>query len=347
MKLDRKSLVEALEICKPALATQNRAVELSHYWCDGETIGAYNGRLMILQPFPYDIIGGIPDTALDWLKKVETPEINLTGSGDRITLTAGRASRIGLTLLDASRRIFSPDIALNELGVPPLPLDPDLIAALENVSVSQDKQATAPQKLGVFFHPHDGHLDLYATDDYTITKQRIELSNEFSDSLMFVSHIVVPFGLVDQIIKHKKTKGACLYISDTFIVLYAEPTTIMSSLIECPKMPNFSEIIDSFEAPLIALPEEVVDAVDRLSQIGGAIEVTVNDNNLILASEALGSRAEEQFPLEGSNPGGIVIKLDPKLLKRVIKDRTHIGIKPKGLYATGPEHYIHIMAGLR
>lgn len=346
MKVTRKSLIDTLEICKPALATQNRAIELGHFWCDVDYISAYNGRMIISTPCDIDLLGGIPYTVLDWLKKTDSTEITIKRTDNIVRFSAGR-SRIDISLLDPSRRIFSSEIDLNELGVPPIPLDPELVSALEDVIVSHDRQANSPAKLGVFFNPNEGNLDLYATDDYTITKQRVGLSNDMSDSLMFTNHIVVPFSFVGQIIEHKKTAGACLYISDNFIVLYAEPTTIMSSLIECPAMPDFSGIIDSFEAPLIPVPEGIIDAIDRLSQIGGAIEITVNNDILILSSEEAGSHAEEQFPLAGSNSGGIIVRLDPKLLKRVIKDRTHIGIKPKGLYVTGPEQYIHVMAGVR
>jgi len=346
MQISRKELIKAFATCKPAIASQNRAVELSHYWLDGETLSAYNGNMIISTPTDLDVIGGVPDTVLDWLKKVDGETVNLSSVDGKLSISSGK-SKGNFALLDLSRRIYTPEIDLDDLGLPPITLNASLIEALDNVSVSQDSKATAPAKLGVFLYPRQDNLDLYATDDYTITKQTVPLQDTISDSLLFLNHIVIPFSFVEQIIEYKDSSGACVYLSDRMAILYAEPVTIISGLIECSAMPKFDEIIESFEAPTIPVPEDLTEALDRLSQIPGPIEMIINNNILHLACESQGSRAEEQFPLVGSHTGGIMVKLDPRLLKRVAKGRSYLGIKSKGLYLTGPEQYTHIMAGVK
>jgi len=344
MQFNRKELIKLLEICKPALDTQNRAVELGHYWCDGNNLSAYNGRMIISVPFDIDLVGGIPHTVLDWLKKTDSSNITLNHSDGKVRISAGR-SRMDFVLLDDSRRIYTSEIHLDELDAAPIPVDAEMVDAFEHVLVSRDKQATAPAKLGVFLHPYNGCIELYATDDYSVSKACIAERNEIADSLVFTSHIVIPFPFVDQIIEHKD--NGTLYITDTIVVLYAEPVTVISSLVECSNMPDFEGMINSFEAPLVTIPEGIEEGLERLYAIDGPINMTITDGVMHLTSEQAGSSAEEQFQLAEHNTGGIMVKLDPKLVKRVIKKCSRLGIKSRGLYLTGSGDFTHIMAALK
>jgi DNA polymerase III sliding clamp (beta) subunit (PCNA family) len=345
MQVNRKNLIEILETCRPALATQSRATELTHFWFDGHTVMASNGHLIISMPCTLDIVGGVPYALLDWLKKSKGDSAIFSSSGNGMAATIGR-SKFNFPLLDIKRRAFH---LKTDNTLQAIPLTLELIAALNNISVSYDPKAGNPAKMGVFFRPNTDHLDLYATDDITLSYQPVPIPmRELPKLFVMLSHVVVPFDFIQQLINYKVFKEADgLYLSDYRIVLEAGLVTMTSTLIECPTMPPFSKIIESFEGDRIALPENVGEALDRLSLVPGPVEVELDNDLLQLSTGEGGNRIEERFSIANDDPDGIMIKLDLKLLKRVLPGVTHFTIKKNGMCLTGSEQFTHIMAGAK
>jgi hypothetical protein len=105
MQVNRKGLIEALEVCKPALSTVNRAIAMGHYWFDGQRVSAFNGHLTISAPFDLDLKGGIPSTILEWLGKTSGETVTLAPANNELKVSAGRA-RFTFPLLDPKRQII-------------------------------------------------------------------------------------------------------------------------------------------------------------------------------------------------------------------------------------------------
>ncbi len=345
MQVNRKNLIEILETCRPALSTQSRAVELAHFWFDGKIVMASNGHLIISMPCTLDIVGGVPHALLDWLKKSKGDTVTFSKSGKGMVATIGR-SKFNFLLLDIKRRSFH---LKTDNDLQSIPLTSELISALNNVSISYDPKAGNPAKLGVFLHPGERHLDLYATDDVTLSYQSVPISlDQLPELFVMISHVVVPFDFVEQLLAHKsfeETDG--LYLSEKMIVLEAGLETTVSTLIECPKMPQFVAIVKSFEGDRILLPEGIAEAVDRLSLVSGPIEFEIDNDLLLLSTGDDVNKIEERFTLANDTVAGIMTRLDPKLLKRVLPDVTHFTVRSNGVCFTGPEQFVHIMAGTK
>jgi len=345
MQVSKKSLIEILETCRPALLTQSRATELTHFWFDGHTVMASNGHLIISLPCNIDIVGGVPHNLLDWLKKSKGDTVNFTKNGKGMTASIGR-SRFNFFLLDINRRAFH---LKTDNDLQSIPLTPQLVSALDNVSVSYDPKAGNPAKMGVFFRPDLDHLDLYATDDITLSHQAVPIPmDQLPELFVMLSHIVIPFDFVEQLLTHKTFGEADgLYLSDRMIMLEAGLVTMTSSLIECPTMPHFKEIVKSFEDERLALPLDIDDALIRLSIVPGPVELEIDNDLLQLSTGEGGNRIEEQFSLANDDPNGIMIKLDLKVLKRVLPYVTHFTTRSNGICLIGPEQFTHIIASMK
>jgi len=345
MQVNRTSLIDVLETCRPALATQSRATELTHFWFDGQTIMASNGHLIISTPCEIDIVGGVPHTLLDWLKKSKGNNVAFSEAGNGVTAAIGR-SKFNFSLLDINRRVFN--IKTGD-DLEAIPLTQELVSALDSVSISHDTKAGNPAKMGIFFRPDTDRLDLYATDDATLSYQPVPIPmRELPELFVMLSHIVVPFDFIEQLLIYKVFGEADgLYLSDRRIVLEAGLVTVTSTLIECPTMPPFRNIIESFEGDRIAIPYDIDDALVRLSIVPGPVTLEL-DNDLMQLSTGEGvNRIEERFSIANDEPNGIMVKLDLKLLKRVLPGVTHFTVKSNGMCLTGSEQFVHIMAGAK
>jgi DNA polymerase III sliding clamp (beta) subunit (PCNA family) len=341
MQVKRSELIEALDICKPALATQNRAIEMGHYWFDGHQISAFNGHLTINTPFDLEISGGVPHSFLDWLDKTTSPSVTLKPEDKSLAVSAGR-SRYTFPLLDPQRCI---------IPTPPTPserlsLDHNFLVGLSRVIISHDPKSAVPAKMGVFFANYGVFMKLYATDDFTLSEQRIDPPEEWSFG--FDDFAVVPISFIRQMFKFIPLGGKeCLYLTDNAIGFTTKNATVTGNLIECPKMPNWDNIMARIDGPDIVIPEELEAALDRVSIKDAPIALSINRELLYLISMHQGARIEEEILLPSHEHETIMVKLDPKLLKRGLIGRTHMCIKDNGVRLRGPEGYTHIISVVR
>src|SRR5262252_6653623 len=145
MQIKRKELIDALELCKPAISTTNRADELTHFWLNKDRINATNGRFSITSFIATDIEAGVPETLLDWLQKSGSDTVTLTQTGTNLLAVSGR-SRVNFATLDPKRQLESKHPETTNKA----PIDTAFIQALSNISISLDPKSDEPSKLGVF-----------------------------------------------------------------------------------------------------------------------------------------------------------------------------------------------------
>ena len=236
MKVNRSQLLAALDTCKPALATtSNRAIELTHFWLDGDFISAYNGRLGIVYPFDTpEIKGGVPTTLFSWLEKTEGNDAELTTRGKDLIIKMGSAHAT-FAMLEANKQILQPSLDL--IDGDGIELDTALITGLKNVLVSLDPKSATPARMGAFFVPGYGYLDIYATDDNSISWYKVKLPENYQ----LTSHIVIPTGFIEQVLKVLPEGGKDALFVHEHAVVAVNPQGVMviGNLVDCPVMPDF------------------------------------------------------------------------------------------------------------
>jgi hypothetical protein len=339
MQVNRKGLIEALEVCKPALSTVNRAIEMGHYWFDGQRVSAFNGHLTISAPFDLDLKGGIPSTILDWLGKTSGETVTLAPANNELKVSAGRA-RFTFPLLDPKRQIIPEVPSLTDR----LAINNDFVQALARVILSHDAKSSVPAKMGVFLTAPEDRMELYATDDLTLSVQLLDLPTNWP--LEPEDFVVVPIGFIKQLMKFMPL--ASFYLTPNTVDLITDKDVrITGNLVGCPRIPNFANILDRYDDIEMPIPEEFDAALERVSLGDGPITITINKEGMWLSCISRTSRIEEEIPLPSVSHPDIMNKFDPKLLKRGIVGRTHLTMIPNGLRLRGPNEYTHIIAAVQ
>ena len=346
MQVKRKELIDALEICEPALATANRAIEMGHYWFADNQISAFNGHLTITAPFELEVEGGVPHTFLDWLGKVSGDQVTLKPESNALAVTSGR-SRYSFPLLDPERRIKPLSRREPSTMREPLSLSSEIVEGLSRVIISHDSKSAVPAKMGVFLHSASDSLELYSTDDFTLAEQTLDPQGWHLFDNTLSDFIVVPISFIRQLFKHLPLGGRdCLHLTANAISFTTKGITVTGNLIACEKMPDFPRIIDGFAGAEIAVPAELEQALDRVAIKDAPVAFSINKELLYLISLSQSSRIEEEILLPSHQHETIMIKLDPKLLKRGLPGRTHMSVTNNGMRLRGPAGYTHIIAAV-
>ena len=345
MKINRVEFLSALDTCKPALATStNRAIELTHFWLDGDFISAYNGRLGIVCPFDTgDIRGGVPATALAWLEKTEGNDAEITTRGKDLIIKVFDAHAT-FAMLEANKQILKPSLDLIEgTGVS---VDQTLLGGLKNVLVSLDPKSATPARMGAFFVPGYGYLDIYSTDDSTISFFKVKLP----DNYPLESHIVIPTGFIEQLLKVLPEGGdEALFVHEhAVVVVNAQGVMVIGNLVDCPIMPEFFSTLQPYKVEHyneVSVPANLAYALDRVMLVPNKqTEFSVEAGILYIISEAKGTtRFEEAMTVTDKHPN-ITEFFDPELIHRALSGRTSMYIEQGRLCLKGPDGFVHLIA---
>jgi hypothetical protein len=341
MNINRALLLSALDTCKPALATAtNRAVELSHFWLDGDFISAYNGRLGIVYPFDSEIKGGVPATLQAWLEKTTGDNADLTTKGKELVIKVG-ASHATFAMLEAEKQILQPSVDL--IDGEGVELDEALITGLKNILVSLDPKSATPARMGAFLVPNNEHLDIYATDDNSLSWLRVSLPKNYH----LTQHIVVPTGFIEQVLKILPEGGRdALFVHQHAVVaVNNHGVMIIGNLIDCPMMPDFASTMSPYQQQHnndVTVPEVLSGALDRVMLIpNNATEFAIENNILYVISNKNTTHFEEAMTFNHPN---VIEFFDPELIYRALSGRTSMRIDRGSLCLKGPVGFIHLIA---
>jgi DNA polymerase III sliding clamp (beta) subunit (PCNA family) len=343
--INRRELINALLVCKPALAISNNyAIELTHFWFDQQFVSAYDGRIGIFVPIETPIRGGVPPLLLSWLEKVDGDEVIIEQNDNNIRIEIS-GSEIDLSVLEESRQILKPDVSLlsdNSMNIPS-----ELVKGLESCLISLDKKSSVPARMGAFFVPDENILNIYSTDAATLCWLTLPKPEGFIDQV-----IIPPTGFLEQLIELLPGGGEeSIFLHDNIIVAANNITGIMivGNLIECPNMPAFASVCNrNLDIDTIDIPAGFQQALDRLtlSSNPDAIFTIKKDGfstslEIKLSSDKI--RMKEVIELsEVYQPVSAIFNVSH--IKRALFDRTSIGITSRAIVLNGPDNFMHVIA---
>jgi hypothetical protein len=346
MQVLRAELLSTLDTCKPALATSsNRAIELTHFWFDGDFVSAYNGRLGIVCPFDtQDLKGGVPLTLFSWLEKTEGETAELSTRGKDLVIKIG-ASHATFAMLESTKQILKPSLDLIEgEGIA---VSSVLLEGLRNALVSLDPKSATPARMGAFFVPAYGYLDIYTTDEVSISWFKIALP----DNYKLESHIVIPTGFIEQLLRVLPPTGGtdALFLHEhAAVVVNQQGIMVIGNLIDCPIMPDFFATLSPYETISngeVAIPGVLAGALDRAMLVPNqATEFSVENGILYIISEAKGTSRFEEAMTVTTEHQNVIEYFDPSILHRALGERTSFRIEKGRVCLRGPERFVHLIA---
>jgi DNA polymerase III sliding clamp (beta) subunit (PCNA family) len=345
MKLPRIAFLKALNIAKPALASKELILEMTHYWFTGDSIIAYDDKIGIEVPFKTDFSGGLQGRLLlGILEKSAAKEVELI-EGERnseMVLRCGNA-RANLALLDPKRIIWQfPKYDERDAFA----VDKDFVSILSDMLICVGQNVSVPDTLGVTFEPSyrdEEWLDLYSTDNSTIAWARLDLPQHYN-----AKRCCIPEEFCRQLIAICKSKGSMLVEDDCVMALLDEGVKLYGRLVDVPRPEDFAEKIDEVVPNpdrLVEIPNRFKMAIERVSVViehipGEPCEVSIDDENVLrLYAKAVDyGEIRDAIRLKGDHEE-VSSWFDPALIKRGVDNRTEMFISQDALVMRGPENY--------
>lgn len=183
--MQRSTLLHALECVQGASATKSTAPAFSAVFFNGKTATTYDGELAIIAPCAIDLRGGVDHKTLKtWVAGCSGEEVVIACEGEAATFKCGR-SRISVSLLDPDQLTFQkPLVAGTEIR----DLD-TFMASLKRTVEFMGNDPAHPARQGITIAGKSrGLLEVFATDDLTMTRDLVTVSGYSGDPL----EIVIP-----------------------------------------------------------------------------------------------------------------------------------------------------------
>lgn len=287
--MNRKQLVQTLELTGRALA-DNQTIPIFTCFCfTGKTVIAYNDAVGIVSPCETDEAFAVNgSTLLGWLKNSSTEEVEFSLVEDDAVVKAGK-STFKLPWFPEEDFLFEqPDEPL-KLS---LAITADLITGLQACLATASKDHTRPALMGVTLkYEQKGNLMLYSCDGDSLTRWMTVLKPPKKEH-----GVLLPNGFCEILLKAWVDTGATkgtLTLSDSWVTgVLSSGHTIYGRFDENDNQFDFamqiSKVLKSSPA-YVAVPDGLNEALSRARVIAdaesAATKLTVDGTKLKLLTE--------------------------------------------------------------
>lgn len=345
----RTDLVDMLQLVSPGLSNNDLIPILSHVWFTGSSLMAYNDQIAVSVPLKTDFKGAVPgSTLIDLIKNSRAKDIEFIAAESELTIKAA-SSRFKLGMLpDEAFNIFDmPKASKGALTPPALFFD-----AIASCMQSVGSDPSTPEQLGVTLIPDDKDLELYSTNNATITYTKITLP------LGKPTRVTLSADFCKQMVSIAKSeKNVKVEIHDDYSLLTTpKGISLFGRLIEIDKPLDFAGIMennipDDAKKIAVDIPSKLRLMIERAIIITNSTSersqtaITITDGKMRFLSKS--SRGEViDTVLIGDKQPDVSLDLDCKHLKPVfdaydkmlITDRCFIMLKGQSIYMVAGTH---------
>jgi len=357
--IHRNKLLMALNLVKPALATQAYIPALTHIKFHDKVATAYNDISAVSVKVEPDWSLCLPgDLLTKTLSSFATENISVQEVDQTVVVSSGR-SKIKLPSLETKQFPFE---APSLKKVPVIELDKDTLRGLERCLLSVGNDPTHPAQMGVTLDClPSGHAVLYSTDNYTLsrykTKAKVELPGD--------SPVILPTFFCQQLVSLSKAFPDALpdlYVLPGLLVvkLGEEATLSTKTLVDLEPLEFESKFEKHAKLKILAdsievIPDQWEAAFERAllvltTEVDKVTKITVNSESLRLSSSSNLGDAEDVLPHSGDQQATTLAPpepfyLDPGLVLRTSKVCTHMAFSSTALTVTDKDlQFVHVIA---
>jgi len=333
MKINKKQLLDALEIVKPGLASKEQLEQTTSFAFFGGRVVTYNNEISISAPIHgMEITGAIQaDNLYKFLGKIKKEEIELEVKGNEIVITSGK-SKAGLTLQSEIKLPLNEDIAeKNDWNI----LPENFLQGVRFVVSACGKDTNLPILTCVHVS-QKGFVE--ASDNYRIAKYHLGEDMPLNTFLMPSTSILTMVKLQPTQISegkgwiHFKTEDEVIFSCRVFEDSYPDTKAffnIQGEKVTFPK--TIEEVLD--RAGVFAKRDTVMDET---------VNITISDRKLKVSSKSESGWFEEEVNMayEGEN---LSFDVTPHLLKQILSE-TLACVVGKGKLQFEGESWVYITA---
>lgn len=328
--MDRKDLLDALRMAKPALSSQDFIPVLKHFVFDGQTVSAYNDNLGIQIEFPSELQCAIPGDLLQSLvSKYSADELKFDFGKDKVEIKCGR-NRTSLPFLDPvdDKDQFIEWMPEEGSAVATFKADGPFLVGLGRCKEFVGNDGNKLAEIGITMTTEGPSGHLYSTDNLTISSQKLSLHSYEGADLNII--IPVPWCLaVNNLTNEIGDEDVQIEIGDGYIMAdISGEAVVVAKLIEAEPY-AFKEIIEEnlgdsdYEKLLVTPPDEFYAALDRNLVIQGKsmekeIDVTIADSVMAINCNSDLGNSDDTIEFDGKLDD-VSFQCDPVLLMKAGK----------------------------
>lgn len=192
--MNRTDLVERLERVAPALSSNNLVPVLSHFWFNKNNLLAYNDQIAISTKLNSNFAGAVPGSTLMSLLSASRAKevdffVNEDAEGKELSegqlLIKAASSKLKLPFMDEkATKIFEmPKISSDLL---PVNMD-EFLEAVDACMRSLKEDTSMPDSLGITLSFNENYINLYATNDATISFAKVKTKQPIKEGRLVLS----------------------------------------------------------------------------------------------------------------------------------------------------------------
>lgn len=354
--IDRKTLLAAVKVARPALATAAYVPALSHLAFDDGQVVAYNDIAAIWAALDLGFTGCLPGEQL--IKALET------FSSETVSL---ETLENGNTVVKSGRsKMTMPTLKLADYPMPKMrtgkgatiTLSPEIIRGVTLCLMNVGNDPTHPAQMGVTLdRDEDGMAVLYSTDNTTISRFQTETKVDDPDACP----VIMPTFFCQQLISlwdtYADAGGQLLVAADSLMAQFGrKKATLFSRILPDLEALDFAKQFERVVTVAKArkLAANIPDAWDACFQRAALVladeadkitEVTANGERLKLYSKSQRGEVDDVINTELADMVQDKILVDPGLILRAGKYVTKAAFTPKATVLTNDTGtFIHLIA---
>lgn len=353
--MSREGLIKILNLAKPALSTQAFVPILTHFCFDGTRVIAHNDVLAIGVRYGVGLEFCAPGELLQkMLSSLVQDKVEMAIIDTSTLVLSGGRSRLKLPTLPVADFTFDfPTSTAKEEII----LTPDFISGVEKCLVSVGSDPTHPAQMGVTVASEKGHLVLYSTDNFTISRYKTDVQEELPEG----GEIILPTTFCEQLVGLSKAFPHCYAglrsYAGALVVTWGtgadgvEAELFTKIVVDLEPM-DFQKILKRYKvenSTYVDIPEEFDLALQRaLLVLEGATDkvtsVTASPKRLTLHSESSVGDSRDVLPF-GDEETDVSFYIDPEMVLRGSKVSAQICVREDVLLLSGAEgRFLHMIA---
>lgn len=329
--MNRTDLVERLERVAPALSNNNLVPVLSHFWFVDNTLLAYNDQIAISTKLNTDFAGAVPGSTLtSLLSASRAKEVDFFVKEDE----NGKALPEGQLLIKAASSKFKLpflDKKTTEIFTMPkpdankaLPVKMnEFLEAIESCTRSLKEDTSMPDSLGITLQFDAIAIDLFATNDATISYASVSKTKKEDND----KRVVLSGNFCRQMLSLAKIEGKKhIEIHDTYSLFQCGDNILFGRLIDVQRPLDFESVIQNtfpkeLWKNLVSIPTKMQLILERAVIITESkterskTAIVVKDGIARFVSKS-NDRGEvrDQVQLEDMQPD-VSVSIDPRLFR--------------------------------
>lgn len=331
MEINRKELLQALEIVKPGLANKELIEQSTSFAFIGKRVVTYNDEISISHPITgLELVGAIKaDKLYALLNKIKKDEISLTITKNEVLISSGK-SNAGLTLSTEIKLPLEEEITERGKWKP----IPELFLKSMEFAVSSCSRAMSAPILTCVHVNKEGFVE--ASDNLRIS--RCELKEE-----MPIDTFLIPATSVVTMLRLAPTEIA----QGKGWVHFRNPAkTIMSARLYEDSYPPTHKILHS-KGERLVLPKTVNEGLERAGVfakrdhvLDESVSITIADMQFKIRAEADSGWFEEKMNIKYKGTP-ISFSITPYLLKGILTETQDCYVSDTKLKFEG-ENWIYV-----